>query len=227
MQLVLEQTPTFEICAVGSGKIALMVLCRPLANDWFVFRTWYNRLSKIDKLYVSILLVNAAEFNKSITLSKAAISMLRNEILKYHENLNSAEADVLIAMKHKLSLSGKGINSMFGETRLSSVTGLDISAVKLQPKGSDSAVLYFWATWCGPCIAFIKTYLANQAAKPKYIFISLDADEDKWKKMSQELGLPDEINLQMRRPFIESFRKNFNIESLPAKFIITKKGFQF
>ena len=226
MQLVLEQTPLIDICAVGSGKFALLVLCRPLATDWSVFFNWYKRLSKIDKLFVSILLVNAAEFSKSIALSEEAISFLKKYILEYSGGLNNTEADVLIAMKQKLSLSGKGIKSMLGETTLTNMAGSRISAEALEPTGSDSAILYYWATWCGPCKEYMKAYLADPTAQPSHVFISLDADKDKWKQVSKELGVPDAINLQMNPAFIESFRKRFNIESLPAKFLLTKNGFQ-
>lgn len=227
MQLVIENTPPIEMASVGSGKFALMVIGTAMAKDWPLFEQWFKRLSGIDRLLVSILLVNAAEFSRSVALPVDALSFLKNEIVGFREELNDTEADILIAMRQKLSLSGKGIKSMLGETILTDLKGKTIPADELQVVGSDTAVIYYWATWCGPCIEYIKAYLAHTAGKPKHIFISLDADEAKWKRFSLEMGIPADMNLQMGQEFIESFRRKFNIESLPAKFILTNEGFQF
>ena len=89
--------------------------------------------------------------------------------------------------KEKEDTSGKD------ELGLKDLSGKSFSLSELKGK-----VVYidFWASWCGPCrqmMPYSKQLHENLTEKQKkqitFLYISIDANEDAWKKAINDLGM--------------------------------------
>ncbi|MCB9252318.1 MAG: hypothetical protein H6605_07600 [Flavobacteriales bacterium] len=54
---------------------------------------------------------------------------------------------------------------------------------------TDTAILIFWATWCGPCVKQISELSLSQKRSKKFYFISVDKDVFKTKTSASKLGV--------------------------------------
>jgi peroxiredoxin len=88
-------------------------------------------------------------------------------------------------------------------------------------------IIDFWASWCGPCRAenpnVVALYKELHAKGLNIIGISLDKDAAKWKEAIAKDGLvwPQISNLKY---WSEPIAKQYNIESIPATFILDANG---
>lgn len=89
-------------------------------------------------------------------------------------------------------------------------------------------VLYvdFWASWCGPCryeSPYAKELQAKFANKPvTFVYISLDEDEEAWRKALEEEGLKG-VHL-WAKGFDTEVAKSYNVKAIPNYFIIGADG---
>ena len=85
----------------------------------------------------------------------------------------------------------------------------------------------FWASWCGPCRKankkLVKLYKDFRDKDFEIIGISIDVDENKWKKaiISDKL---EYIQLIDPKGFNARSAEIFGIEALPASFLFDKEG---
>ena len=88
-------------------------------------------------------------------------------------------------------------------------------------------VLDFWASWCGPCRAenpnVVALYKEFHAKGLNIIGVSLDKDVVKWKEAIAKDGLvwSQISNLKF---WDEPIAKQYNVESIPATFILDASG---
>lgn len=103
---------------------------------------------------------------------------------------------------------------------------LEGKKVRLSQFRGKIVYLYFWATWCRPCIEKIESL---QAFEPKFneeevvfLHISLDHTPTQWRTTIQEK------QLQGRHLFFDpktsTITKDYDIVSVPKFFLITKEG---
>jgi thiol-disulfide isomerase/thioredoxin len=97
------------------------------------------------------------------------------------------------------------------------LTDLNNRVYSIRELGSkDSVTIYFWATWCQPCVAFLEKYNKNKDQYPKTIFISIDKDDEKWRRFCQKLNNDTPRNFYRIDPIkYEGFLKQLKIESVP------------
>lgn len=88
----------------------------------------------------------------------------------------------------------------------------------------------FWASWCGPCRAMLpysKSMHENLTDKQKkqivFLYISIDAEADKWKKAIQDLGIQG-VNVNSPGNWNSKVCGYFQINSIPRYMIMNKKG---
>lgn len=99
--------------------------------------------------------------------------------------------------------------------------------VKLSKLKGKVVLVDFWASWCGPCRrsmpALRNTYAAYKAKGFEIYGISLDEDKKDWKKAIAA----DKITwIQVNEPggWESRTAKAWNIEAIPATFLLDKKG---
>ncbi len=113
------------------------------------------------------------------------------------------------------------------ELGLKDINGKSFSLSELKGK-----VVYidFWASWCGPCrqmMPFSKQLHENLSDKQKkqitFLYISIDADENAWKKAITDLGLEGKMVVSPGN-WTSKVCSYFQINSIPRYMIMDKKG---
>lgn len=99
--------------------------------------------------------------------------------------------------------------------------------ISLKESMSKVTIIDFWASWCGPCRGenpnVVALYKEMHAKGLNIIGVSLDKDAAKWKEAIAKDGLvwPQISNLKF---WDEPIAKQYNVESIPATFILDAKG---
>jgi peroxiredoxin len=99
--------------------------------------------------------------------------------------------------------------------------------ISLKESLGKVTIIDFWASWCGPCRAenpnVVALYNEFHAQGLNIIGVSLDKDATKWKEAIAKDGLiwPQVSNLKF---WEEPIAKLYNVESIPATFILDAKG---
>jgi peroxiredoxin len=99
--------------------------------------------------------------------------------------------------------------------------------ISLKESMGKVTIIDFWASWCGPCRGenpnVVALYKEMHAKGLNIIGVSLDKDAAKWKEAIAKDGLvwPQISNLKF---WDEPIAKQYNIESIPATFILDAKG---
>lgn len=99
--------------------------------------------------------------------------------------------------------------------------------ISLKESMGKVTIIDFWASWCGPCRGenpnVVALYKEMHAKGLNIIGVSLDKDAAKWKEAIEKDGLvwPQISNLKF---WDEPIAKQYNVESIPATFILDAKG---
>jgi peroxiredoxin len=99
--------------------------------------------------------------------------------------------------------------------------------ISLKESMGKVTIIDFWASWCGPCRGenpnVVALYKELHAKGLNIIGVSLDKDAAKWKEAIAKDGLvwPQISNLKF---WDEPIAKQYNVESIPATFILDAKG---
>ncbi len=108
----------------------------------------------------------------------------------------------------------------------------DLNGKHVSLSDFDGKVVYidFWASWCGPCrkmMPFSKQLHAQLSEKQKkkivFLYISIDADKEQWKKGIKDLDI-EGVNVISPGNWQSKAVAYFQINGIPRYMIMNKKG---
>ena len=118
-------------------------------------------------------------------------------------------------------------NTSTDELDLTDINGRHVSLSDFKGK-----VVYidFWASWCGPCRGMMpyskqlhEKLSDKQKKKIVFLYISIDAAPDRWKKGIEDLGI-EGVNVNSPGNWGSKVCSYFQINSIPRYMIMNKKG---
>ncbi|MBV7533453.1 redoxin family protein [Chitinophaga sp. sic0106] len=101
----------------------------------------------------------------------------------------------------------------------------DNSITKLSSFKGKYVIVDFWASWCGPCRKSIpklkELYAAHKAQGFEILSISVDKDNDAWRRAMSEEQMPWS---QVISPNADKTLSDFMIQGIPTMFLLDKEG---
>ena len=135
------------------------------------------------------------------------------------------EAEI-VELKKEFDITGKPLPIKLLAERLKTKDGKQIS---LNEVLSTNEVVYvdFWASWCGPCLGempFEKQLISELKGKAvKFILISLDENEKKWKDAMTKINVEADHYL-ISEGFKSELVKYISFNTIPRYLIFYKQG---
>jgi peroxiredoxin len=108
-----------------------------------------------------------------------------------------------------------------------SLPDMDGKTVSLSSFIGKVVLLDFWASWCGPCRNnnphLVKFYKKFHPKGLEIIGISFDENDEAWKKAVEKDKL-SWIQLNDNKGNYSASASSYNVDAIPASFLIDKKG---
>ena len=119
------------------------------------------------------------------------------------------------------SFSDAALNDTFIDLQGEEVTFKDI----LQAHKGQTIVIDIWASWCGDCIKGMPKLKALQKEFPDaaYLFLSLDKNEDAWKRGIKKYNVQGE-HYFMKSGWKGPFGEFVDLDWIPRYMVVDAKG---
>ena len=137
----------------------------------------------------------------------------------YYQHIASIEAGTALGAKI-------GNQAKYFETLISKNKDFNIDNFKGKTLYVDN-----WATWCGPCVISMKSFLNKYDALNKvkdvvFVFVSFDRNESIWRNYLKENNFPEKnvVHLYNGSDMKSNYAKYYNIVELPKYFTVDKSG---
>ncbi|MQP24377.1 redoxin domain-containing protein [Flavobacterium sp. LMO8] len=150
-----------------------------------------------------------------------------NEIMAFFESLSLELKQSKKGKEIKENLIGLSDISVGKQAPNFSATSPDGKSISLKESLGKVTIIDFWASWCGPCRkenpSVVALYNEFHAQGLNIIGVSLDKDATKWKEaiVKDKLTWSHVSNLKF---WDEPIAKQYNVQSIPATFILDAKG---
>ncbi|PRP67046.1 TlpA family protein disulfide reductase [Nonlabens agnitus] len=144
-------------------------------------------------------------------------------ISNYGSDKYIREFEIQNAKKLNLERSLDNTDLLLANTLTKSISLTDlIKAQKGKPVYVD-----FWASWCPPCIDNMPASKALEKRlgdKVNFIYISIDTDEQSWKKSERQISLKAENSFIALNYELSDFVIKENLNEIPRYFIYDQSG---
>jgi thiol-disulfide isomerase/thioredoxin len=105
---------------------------------------------------------------------------------------------------------------------LSDLAGKSVSLSSL--KENKYIVLYFWASWCGPCIKgfpTMKTFYNTHKSQVEFVGIAVNDNDDAWRNAVEKHEL-NWVQLRDESKVTEGVPVRYGVSTIPTKIILDK-----
>lgn len=178
----------------------------------------YNR-SIIQKHPYSLELLRTLNFSKSSLDSREAKHLLSLFDSELYSNPG------YIALKAYLEYENKTGSDFPREVALQ--TADDKSVKEVLVDSSKHNLIVFWASWCGPCrmeIPQIKKLYEGKGADLNVVSISVDKDQNAWKKAMEKEQMPWKQFLLPAGETYAMLDKKYNLQVIPLWVLLDGSG---
>lgn len=149
-----------------------------------------------------------------------------------HQNLVVPESESkkieLSGIYRNIELKESEIIKYFGDKKAPNFELLDFNnkSVNLQDFKGQKVFIYFWATWCGPCISSMPNIMKLKEKYKDVNFVLIDTWENKQDVRSDVLKLLNtkRYSFQVLLDLKNKAAEVYKIEALPTKFLIDQNG---
>ena len=190
-----------------------------LFNKESLFRDTIIRKYTAYQYFFNLINGDTGSVNAGVILKK--LNEFEN---KY--SFSVSEKKIIETLKTKFNLLNKNILPLFNKEQLSNYSGKIIGeeAQDTLLKNQGKVILYYWASWCEPCLATINklnsdeiNYIGNHY---KIIFISIDDNKKRWQSVHKKVLKPSNSFL-ISKLTDDSFYFFFKIwHEIPRLFLI-------
>ena len=199
------------------------VTINKLMKDYKKFQDEMNEYSKKfikenNDAYLSVLLLENFLMRQYFT---------PEEVKGYFEKLDKELLETKSAKNIKKVLDSMSDISIGKSAPNFSAPSPDGKTISLKESLGKVTIIDFWASWCGPCRAenpnVVAMYNELHDQGLNIIGVSLDKDGIKWKEaiVKDKLAWTHVSNLKF---WDEPIAKQYNVQSIPATFILDAKG---
>lgn len=149
------------------------------------------------------------------------------EVKGYYEKLDKSLLETKSAKNIKKVLDSMTENTLGKPAPNFSAPSPEGKTISLKESLGKVTIIDFWASWCGPCRAenpnVVAMYNELHSKGLNIIGVSLDKDAAKWKEAiaKDKLTWTHVSNLKF---WDEPIAKQYNVQSIPATFILDAKG---
>lgn len=185
-----------------------------------------NRFNAIEKEFDGIL----KEFllaNTIVSSRNLGITIPPDYIKRFEQQ--SRDKFYRVAVIESLNSNKKVIPVLDFDKLMSADGNTTVNIKDLISKNKGKVVVFdFWASWCLPCreefpaSKRLKSYFNKDDVV--FIYLSEDKDIGKWKKGIQEEDLDTDENFVFLDADKSTFRKKFNITTIPRYIVLNKDG---
>lgn len=161
-----------------------------------------------------------------ITNSKAMLHM--DEINLLHQNFSPA-----VKKSEESKILGEKINSFYKSTIGKRAPELDLydisnNFISIKNNSGKYVLLYFWASWCAPCIEDfpkLKSFHQKYSNELKIIGISRDENLERWKNAILKYDIERWSQVSLKENNNSELHKKYFVNAIPTKVLIDPKGF--
>ena len=152
----------------------------------------------------------------------------KNEAQKLARRLFNSTSDNSI--RSFLSDTYFRTNTMVADAKIIDLQGRKFNTLSEVAKIDKQQFYYidFWASWCMPCkiempgsIALSRSY---EKKGIKVLYLSIDENQESWKKATKQWGLKDQRNLLLTNPEASEIIRTFEVSAIPRYMIMDKEG---